>query len=121
MNSVGKYIRFIFKNLKAFRASKRLYEIRTHLALANMEISKISLHDQLFARRVEEFNEVMIVLTTAKWKTACAMEAATKADAQKYWKEAFSKTISPRTGPIGWIFVSTRFSRSCLMISSRRS
>ncbi|MGZ9234157.1 MAG: hypothetical protein ACXW4E_01405 [Anaerolineales bacterium] len=90
MNSVGKYIRFIFKNLKAFRASKKLYEVRTHLALANMEISKISLHDQFFARRVEEFNEVMVVLTTAKWKTACAMEAATKADAQKYWKEAFS-------------------------------
>jgi hypothetical protein len=90
MNTIGKYVRFIFKNLKAFRASKKLYEVRTHLALANMEIPKISLHDQLFARRVEEFNEVMIVLTNAKWKTACAMEAVTKADAQKYWKEAFS-------------------------------
>ena len=50
MNTIGKYIRFIFKNLKAFRASKRLYAVRTHLALANMEISKISLHDQHFAR-----------------------------------------------------------------------
>ena len=90
LNTIGKYARFVFKNLKAFRASKRLYEVRTQLSLANMEIAKINPHDQLYARRVEEFNEVMIVLTSAKWKTACAMEAATKADAQKYWQEAFS-------------------------------
>jgi hypothetical protein len=90
LNTIGTYARFVFKNLKAFRASKKLYGARTLLSLANMEIAKINPHNALFARRIEEFNQVMIVLTQAKWKTACAMEAAVQLDAQKFWKEAFS-------------------------------
>jgi hypothetical protein len=56
LDTMWKYTKFIFKNIKAFRASRQLYEVRTNLSLANMEIGKMTYHDPIFAQRVREFN-----------------------------------------------------------------
>lgn len=75
LKTVWKYTRFIFKNTKAFRASRKLYEVRVNLSLANMEIGKLTYRDPIYAQRVKEFNRVMLELVQGKWLAACAMEA----------------------------------------------
>ncbi len=69
-DTIWKYTKFIFKNVKAFRASRQLYEVRTNLSLANMEIGKMTVHEPIHAQRVNEFNQVMIELVRGKWLPA---------------------------------------------------
>lgn len=88
--TILKYTRFIAKNTRAFRASKQLYAVRTNLALANMELGKRTVADPMYAPRVKEFNQVMVELVQGKWLAACAMEAKTKGEANKYWEKAFA-------------------------------
>jgi hypothetical protein len=91
MDTVWKYTKFIFKNMKAFRASRQLYEIRTNLSLANMEIGKMTYHDPIYPQRVKEFNQVMIELIRGKWLAACAMEAQDKNETKEFWQRALSR------------------------------
>jgi hypothetical protein len=89
--TIWKYTKFIFKNIKAFRASRQLYEVRTSLSLANMEIGKQSYHEPIHAQRVKEFNQIMIELVQGKWLAACAMEAKDRQDVKRFWEQAFAK------------------------------
>jgi hypothetical protein len=89
--TIWKYTRFIFKNIKAFRASRQLYEVRTNLSLANMEMGKLTYHEPIYAQRVKEFNQVMIELVQGKWLAACAMEAKDSQEIRRLWEQAFAK------------------------------
>jgi len=89
--TIWKYTKFIFKNIKAFRASRQLYEVRTNLSLANMEIGKLTYHDPIYAQRIKEFNQVMIELTQGKWLAACAMEAKDSQNMKRLWEQAYAK------------------------------
>lgn len=90
-DTIWKYTKFVFKNMKAFRASRRLYEVRTNLSLANMEIGKMTYHDPLYSQRVKEFNQVMIELVSGKWLAACAMESKDANEAKANWQKTFAK------------------------------
>lgn len=91
LDTIWKYTKFIFKNIKAFRASRQLYEVRINLSLANMEIGKMTYHDPLYSQRVKEFNQVMVELVRGKWLAACAMEAKDTNDARGFWEQAFAR------------------------------
>ncbi|HLO30549.1 MAG TPA: hypothetical protein VK249_15505, partial [Anaerolineales bacterium] len=91
LDTVWKYTKFIFKNIKAFRASRRLYEVRANLSLANREIGRMTYHDPLYSPRVKEFNQVMVELVRGKWLAACAMEAKDKNEAKEFWERAFTR------------------------------
>ncbi len=97
LDTLWKYTRFIFKNMKAFRASRQLYEVRTNLSLANMEIGQMTWHDPIYARRVREFNQVMVELVRGKWYAACAMEAKDRDEAKGFWEQAFAQIRASRT------------------------
>ncbi len=97
LNTLLKYTRFIAKNTRAFRASKQLYAVRTNLALANMELGKRTVGDPMYAPRVKEFNQVMVELVQGKWLAACAMEAKTKDEVNKNWKNAFAMIQESKT------------------------
>ena len=88
-DTIWKYTKFIFKNIKAFRASRRLYDARINLSLANMDIGKMTYHDPIYAQRVKEFNQVMVELVRGKWLAACAMEAKDTDDVKRLWEQAF--------------------------------
>ncbi len=90
LDTFWKYTKFIFKNIKAFRASRQLYDVRINLSLANMEIGKMTYHDPIYACRIKEFNELMIELVRGKWLMACAMEAKDRGDAKRFWEKAFA-------------------------------
>ncbi len=90
LNTIWKYTRFIAKNIRAFRASKQLYSVRTNLSLANIEIGKLNNQNPIYAQRVKEFNQVMVELVQGKWLSACAMEVKSKPAATELWKKAFS-------------------------------
>ena len=90
LDTFWKYTKFIFKNIKAFRASRQLYDVRINLSLANMEIGKMTYHDPIYACRIKEFNELMIELVRGKWLMACAMEAKDRGDAKRFWEQAFA-------------------------------
>jgi hypothetical protein len=91
LDTIWKYTKFIFKNIRAFRASRQLYEVRTNLSLANMEIGKMTYHDPIYAQRVKEFNQVMVELIRGKWLAACAMEAKNTNEAKENWQRASAK------------------------------
>lgn len=91
LKTVWKYTRFIFKNTRSFRASRKLYEVRTNLSLANMVIGKLTYHDPMCAKRVKEFNQLMIELVQGKWLAACAMEAKDSQESKRLWGQAFAK------------------------------
>ncbi|MGE5375905.1 MAG: hypothetical protein ACM3XO_12680, partial [Bacteroidota bacterium] len=89
--TIWKYTKFIFKNIKAFRASRQLYDVRTNLSLANIDIGKMTYHDPIYAQRIKEFNQVMIELVQGKWLAACAMEAKDSQETKRLWEQAFAK------------------------------
>ena len=90
-DTIWKYTKFIFKNIKAFRASRQLYDVRINLSLANMEIGNMTYHVPIYAQRVKNFNQVMVKLVRGKWLVACAIETKDRDDVKRLWKQAFDE------------------------------
>ncbi len=68
-------VRYLLKNLTAFRALRKIEQTQFALLLANIQLAKSSYADPVYARRLEEFNQAMIELAKGKWYAAQAMNA----------------------------------------------
>ncbi|MCB9796409.1 MAG: hypothetical protein H6741_27245 [Alphaproteobacteria bacterium] len=68
-------MRWMWRTRAPLRARKRMEAARTAIGLANMPLGQLSIHDPLRARRVAEYDRVMIELTRGKWAMVQAGEA----------------------------------------------
>lgn len=80
LKQFGGFLAFASRNSKALKARGLVETARTTLALVNMELAKLDCHHPLHARRVWEFDQVMVSLTKGKWFATRAMQSGAKAD-----------------------------------------
>ena len=80
IKQAARFMAFANRNGQALKARGLVETARTTLALANMELAKMDCRHPLQARRIWEFDQVMVSLTQGKWFAARAMQSGDKAD-----------------------------------------
>lgn len=90
IREIFQWISFVLKNKNAVRITGELKKVKAVLMLANHGISKLSTRDDIYAKRIKEFNQAMIDISKSKWYAAQAMDTNSKSE----WKRSFEKLKS---------------------------
>lgn len=78
LKQLAGFMAFAARNSQALKTRGLVESARTTLALANMELAKLDYHHPIYARRVWEFDQVMVSLTKGKWFATRAMQSGAK-------------------------------------------
>ncbi len=61
-------LKFITKSINVLKGINQMQAMRTFLVRANIELGKLRRDDPIYYKRVDEFNQAMILSTKAKWQ-----------------------------------------------------
>jgi hypothetical protein len=85
LQQLARLLRWMSRNARTLRALREMEQMRAALVRANVELGKLSPTDEMYVRRLAEFDQATIESTKGKWNTARAMETGSKED----WARAF--------------------------------